>query len=222
MPFYVDESGGLPAGAMIMAGVDIEADAAEELLSRFKEVTGLRGELKGSRIELIERALFFELLDRFGGQARVCLMRSADYGIGQRPEDFDVYVALLTQLVDDWLAESSECVSVVIDAGRYDDLVLENVRQDIADLLSSCGNARMMDSRRSPGIQIADVVANSFYNIATQSGRAERIHAIMRPFMESGLIRTQKLRVHPKPRIKHSALRDRAEQATNRSKALKP
>jgi hypothetical protein len=28
MPIYVDESGGLPVGAMVMAGVKIEEDAA--------------------------------------------------------------------------------------------------------------------------------------------------------------------------------------------------
>jgi hypothetical protein len=201
MPFYIDESGSLPAGAMIMAGVDIEAGAADELVARFKAVTGLRGELKGSRIELIERAFFFELLDRFGGNARVCIMTSEDHGIGKRPEDIDVYTALLTQLVDDWLVEAEDCVSVVIDAGRYDEGILENVRQDIAALLSSCGSARMMDSRRSAGIQIADVVANSFFNVEAHSGRAERIQTIMKPFVAAGVIRAHDLRVHPKPRM---------------------
>ena len=108
MPIYVDESGSLPAGAMIMAGVEIEADAALQLLDRFKSVTGLRGELKGSRIALIERAFFFELFQRFGGRAQVCIMHDDTQRSGPRPNDIDVYVALLTQLVNEWTPIAGE------------------------------------------------------------------------------------------------------------------
>lgn len=208
MPIYVDESGSLPAGAMTMAGVSIEADAAEALLRRFRTLTGLRGELKGSRTGPVERALFFELLDRFGGRARVCVARDAQPG--QRPDDFDVYVALLSQLVGDWLPDSGDCASFVIDAGRYHALVLESVRQDVARLLARCGSARLVDSRRSPGVQIADVVANSLYNLAIDSARAGRIRAILEPFEAAGVIRADDLRDVPPPKPKHPALRGSA------------
>lgn len=210
MSIYVDESGGLSAGAMIMAGVEIEAAAAEQLLQRFRAVTGLHGELKGSRIDLVERALFFELLDRFGGQARVCVALERKGAPGQRPHDFDLYVALLTQLVDDWLPEAADCTGFVIDGGRYDALVLESVRRDIAHLLDTCGSATMVDSRRSPGVQIADVVANSVYNIATQSGRAERIQRIVDPFQASGLLKIGRLRKFPAPDTRSPALQGNA------------
>jgi len=207
MPIYVDESGSLPAGAMIMAGVNIESDAAERLLSRFRAVTGLRGELKGSRIGLIERAYFFELLHRFGGEARICVLQDDKSRLGRRPEDLDVYVALLTQLVDDWLPDADNCLSVIIDTGRYDALVIEAVRRDVARLLSSCGTAQMIDSRRSAGVQIADVVANSFYNIAIGSGRSARIETIVEPFLAGGLLSVSHLRDRPAPREKHSPRR---------------
>lgn len=186
---------------MIMAGVAIEAAAAEKLLQRFRTVTGLRGELKGSRIDPIERALFFELLDRFGGRARVCVVKAEPGGSGALPRDFDVYVALLTQLVEEWLPEAEaldgDCARFVIDAGRYDALVLEGVRRDVARLLRACGSATMVDSRRSPGVQIADVVANSFYNLAIGSGRAERIRQIVEPFLASAVLRQSRLRTVP-------------------------
>ena len=209
MPIYIDESGSLPAGAMIVAGVHIEEDAAERLLARFRAVVGLHGELKGSRIGLIERAFFFELLDRFGGQARICIIKAYEHEIGRRPEDLDVYVALLTQLVHDWLPDTADCLSVVIDAGRYDSMLLEEVRQDIAAMLTRCGSAQMIDSRRSPGVQIADVIANSFYNIAIRSGRSARIETIVAPFLEQGLLRTSSLRQRPAPRPQHQAIRKR-------------
>jgi len=199
---------------MLMAGVKIEPAAAEQLLHRFRAVTGLHGELKGSRITLTERALFFELLDRFGGRAHVCIAkREADQG-GALPRDFDLYVALLTDLVEGWLPEvdgaDEACARFVIDAGRYDALVLEGVRRDVAALLRNCGSATMIDSRRSPGVQIADVVANSFYNIAVGSGRAEAIRRIVEPFLASAILQQSRLQHWPAPKEKYPALRGNA------------
>jgi hypothetical protein len=210
MPIYIDESGGLPAGGMIMAGVEIEADSADQLLLRFRAVTGLSGELKGSRIEPIERAFFFELFERFGGRARVCIARDERGLAGQRPEDLDVYVALLDLLVDDWLAGGAECPNFVIDQGRYDALVLEEVRQDIARLLAHCGTASLVDSRRSAGVQIADVIANSFYNVIVGSRQSSRVETIVEPFLRADLIRVHHLATLPPPKRKHPALQGNA------------
>lgn len=200
---------------MVMAGVEIDKTAAEQLLQRFRAVTDLHGELKGSRIAPVERALFFELLERFGGRARICIAASKQHGPGPHPKDFDVYVALLTQIVEEWLpeveAEDGECARFVIDGGRYDALVLESVRRDVTRLLRACGSATMIDSRRSPGVQIADVVANSFYNLAIGSGRADHIRQIVEPFLKSGVLRQSRLRDIPAPKEAYPALRDNAE-----------
>ena len=210
MPIYVDESGSLPAGAMIMAGVEIEADAALQLLDRFKSVTGLRGELKGSRIALIERAFFFELFQRFGGRAQVCIVHDDPQRSGTRPDDIDVYVALLTQLVNEWAPIAGECSNVIIDAGRYDAMAVETVRLNVEKLLASCGSAQMIESHRSAGVQIADVVANSFYNIAIRSARSDKIRIIVEPFIQADFIRTSNLRDRPAPKTKYPALQSNA------------
>lgn len=194
MPIYIDESGGLYAGAMTMAAVEIDADNAEKLLRRFRAVTGLRGELKGSRIDLVQRALFFELLERFHGRARICVAQSELLGSGaDRPTDFEAYVALMKQLVADWLPEIGGCASFIVDEGRYSALVLEQVRMDIAAMLANFGTARMADSSRCPGIQIADVIANSYFNLAIQSGRSHRIAVIVEPFVQSHILRSRPL-----------------------------
>lgn len=191
MPIYIDESGGVSAGALIMAGVEIDDEGADRLLHRFRAVTGLRGELKGSRISLVERALFFELLERFGGRARICVARRHVGDVQVKPNDFDLYVDLLKHLVEDWMPETGGCANIIIDEGRYDPRVLERVRQEIIDLLASFGSARLVNSARCAGIQIADVVANSFYNLAVHVGgsRERRIEAIVEPFIQSRLLR---------------------------------
>ena len=201
VPIYIDESGSLPAGVMTMAGVEIGADDAVKLLQRYRAVTGLRGELKGSRIELLERAYFFELLERFGGRAQVCLMRPrSEPGQAALPRDLDCYVALLDALVTGWQAgRDADCLHFVIDQGRYDALVLEDVRQDVARLIAHCGSARMVDSRRSAGVQIADVIANSAFSIATDSRRSGQVRLILEPFLQSGLVRMRTVAPPPAP-----------------------
>ncbi|HEX7855749.1 MAG TPA: DUF3800 domain-containing protein [Sphingobium sp.] len=195
MPIYIDESGGLSAGAMTMAGVEMEEGAAHDLLQRFRAITGLHGELKGSRIDLVERALVLELLERFGGRARICVVERTALGPQPMLRDLDVYVALLTQLVGEWLPEAGGCARFVIDEGRYDLLVQEQVRLGVARLLESCGAANMVDSRTSAGVQVADVVANCFFNLAVHSSRAAPIQRIVAPFLESHILRSSPLRL---------------------------
>jgi len=223
---YVDESGSFAIGVMIMAGVNIEPVAAEQLLQRFRGITGLHGELKGSRITMVERALFFELLARFGGRARICVAQGRPDKRGVPPRDFDVYVALLTQLVEEWLpdldGEGEGCARFVIDAGRYDALVLEGVRRDVATLLRNCGSATMVDSRRSSGVQIADVVANSFYNLAIGSRRADQIRLIVRPFLATNVLKQSRLHHLPAPKTTYPALQGSAGYRSASSRKTQP
>lgn len=188
MPVYCDESGGISTGAMTFAGVMIEAEAADALVQRFKAVTGARGEMKGSRISLSERGLFFELLERFGGRAIVAQALRNGFQPQEKNRDLMTYAALLEDVVGAWLPQMGGCAEVVIDDGRYDPATLALVRADIAALLGTCGRARLEDSRRSSGIQIADVISNSAYNLAIASPRADRIQRIVEPFVATGIL----------------------------------
>lgn len=196
MPIYCDESGGLSAGAMTFAAVLIDGDAADALLARFRAITGLRGEMKGSRISLIERGLFFELLERFKGRAIIGeILRDRVPPEARQEKDLDLktYTALLETVVQAWLPEVDGCAEVIIDDGRYDAGRLSLVRQDIAALLGTCGRARLEDSKRSAGVQIADVIANSMFNLAVGSPRTDRIRRIAAPFLDSAVLRIRPL-----------------------------
>ncbi|SNT20838.1 DUF3800 domain-containing protein [Sphingopyxis indica] len=197
MTIYCDESGGLNAGAMTFAAVMLTPETAASIHARFRAVTGLRGELKGSRISLTERAYLLELFDRAGGRAWVAsaetakLMPPAD---GSTITDLELYAALLDSAVGHWLPETGGvCSDVVIDDGRYDPVILARVRDAIQAGLAGWGTASLADSRRSEGVQIADVVANSLYNIAAHSPRARRIGIILEPMLASRAIRVAEL-----------------------------
>lgn len=197
MTIYCDESGGLNAGAMTFAAAMISPEAAAAVHARFRAVTGLRGELKGSRISLTERAYLFELFDRAGGRAWVAVAkreRLAPPSDGKPASDLALYAALLDLAVGSWLPETGGvCTDVVIDDGRYDPVVLGHVRETIQAGLAGWGRASLADSRRSDGVQIADVIANSLFNITAGSPRARRIGVIVEPLIASRALRIAEL-----------------------------
>ena len=197
MTIYCDESGGLNAGAMTFSAVMLTPQAAAEIHERFRGVTGLRGELKGSRISIVERAYLLELFDRAGGRAWVAVAsrdKLAQNPGGTLPSDLALYAGLLNLAIGRWLPETGGvCTDVVIDDGRYDPKILAHVREEIQAGLGQWGRASLADSRRSDGVQIADVIANSLFNITVGSQRAHRIQRILDPMLASKAIRIAEL-----------------------------
>ncbi|MCC6478710.1 DUF3800 domain-containing protein [Sphingorhabdus sp.] len=196
MPIYCDESGGVGRGVMTLAAIDIDEASAETLIARFRAVTGYHGEVKGSRIDLAERALLFELIK--DSEARICIGiaisalvpdKNADRG----DHDIDVYAALLEDVVGAMLPDTPGCDSVIIDDGRYGPDTLAAIRADIAQLVGPCGTTQLELSHRLAGLQIADVIANSFFNRALVTERQGRMAAIAAPLLESGQIRMRVL-----------------------------
>lgn len=206
MPIYCDESGGVGRGVMTLAALSIEAEAAEHILNRFREVTGLSSELKGSRIDLAERALLFEILASTDWSATIGIALSAltpEQGTDRGDHDIAVYAALLEDVIGAMLPTTSGCASVVIDDGRYGPDTLALIRNDIAAVVGPCGSAQLELSHRLPGLQIADVVANTFFNRAMVTERQARMAAIVAPFLESGTIKLRLLSRHAESDDQH-------------------
>ncbi len=199
MPIFCDESGGIGRGVMTLAAVTIECDAADNLLERFRAISGLTGELKGSRIDLIERASFFELFAASGAKATVGIALSAlrtVVGEDKGDHDIEIYSALLDDVVGSLLQTDPLGAQVTIDDGRYGPKTLGLVRSEIAELVGPCGLARLELSHRSPGLQIADVIANTFFNRALVNDRQARMAAAVQPFLDNGQIQLRLLTRH--------------------------
>lgn len=210
MPIYCDESGGVGRGVMTLAAVDISAEAADALLSRFRAVTGYVGELKGSRIDLSERALFFELFKDSGGDAVIGLAISAlkpEPNEDRGDHDVAVYAELLDDVVGAMLPEIPTCDSVIIDDGRYGPDTLSKIRDDIGRLVGPCGTAQLELSHRLAGLQVADVIANSFFNRALVNDRQARMANIVAPLLESGQIKMHVLSGDAEGEDQHSEQR---------------
>jgi hypothetical protein len=176
---------------MTLAAVAIAPDVAERLLTEFRQATGLTSELKGSRINLDERAFFFERFDATFANVTVGIAISAlkpapmeDRG----DHDRETYARLLDDVIGSMLPHEASCTAVTIDDGRYDQLALSHIRDHIALLVGPCGLARLELSHRSAGLQIADVIANTFFNRALVSDRQSRLAEMVAPFLENGRI----------------------------------
>jgi hypothetical protein len=181
---------------MTLAALSIDAVGAEKTLARFREVTGLTGELKGSRIDLAERALLFEILDDADWSATVGIAISAlvpEQGSDRGDHDIAIYVQLLEDVIGAMVPAPDDCISVFMDDGRYGPETLALVRKDIAAIIGPCGQAQLELSHRLPGLQIADVLANTFFNRAMVTERQVRMAAIVAPYLESGQIKLRLL-----------------------------
>ena len=163
MTIYCDESGGLNTGVMTFSAVMLTPKAAADIHARFRSVTGLRGELKGSRISIVERAYLLELFDRAGGRAWVAVAerdKLAQNPGGTLPSDLALYGALLNSAVGHWLPETGGvCTDVVIDDGRYDPKILSHVREEIQAGLGQWGRASLADTRSEPTARPPSVAA---------------------------------------------------------------
>ncbi len=200
MPIYCDESGGVGRGVMTLAAILIGDEDATSVLHRFREITGLASELKGSRIDLAERALLFEILSHYDWHAAVGIAISAlvpESGQDRGDHDTGIYARLLNETVSSMMAVTDACASVIIDDGRYGPETLSIIRRDIIDAISPCGTASWDISHRVPGLQIADVIANTFFNRAMVTQRQARMAAIVAPFLESGQIKLHLLSGDP-------------------------
>jgi hypothetical protein len=192
MHIYCDESGGVGRGVMTLAAVAIEPDAAAALIARFRTDAGISGEVKGSRIDLKERAWFLKLFAETNAHAHVSIALSAvrpDMGADRGNHDIAIYAKLLEQAIDPLLLASGGCAEIIIDDGRYGPATLSAIRNDVAAILGPCGRAELVQSHHLAGLQIADVIANSFFNRALPSERQEHMAAQVQPLLDSGRVR---------------------------------
>ena len=192
MTIYCDESGGVGRGVMTLAAVAIVSDIADSVIAHFRAASGFEGEVKGSRISFDQRSCLLDLFIKADAFAVVSVAVSAtkpDPAEDRGDRDIKVYAALLDDAVGAQLSRDSNCASVVIDDGRYGPETLSHIRDDIGVLVGPCGSAKLELSHRSAGLQIADVIANSFFIRALPGDRQAKMDGLLRPLIDDGRIK---------------------------------
>lgn len=140
--------------------------------------------------------MLFELLEPGDWHATVGIAISAlkpEPGEDRGDHDIAIYSALLDDVIGSMLQARPDCSDVIIDDGRYGIETLALVRNSVGRLLGPLGTASLAVSHVLAGLQIADVIANSFFNRALVTERQARMAAIVAPFLESGKIKLRLL-----------------------------
>ena len=171
MHVFCDESGGTGRddSLFLVAAVPLSADEATRIMKKFRKATGLRGEVKGSRLSAGERMTFFELLDRSPvSKVSVVYCRGMD-PLGNwalnAMAGHDLWAELIVESTL-WLGAGST-ISISADQ-RYSGAKQRGVQEAITAGVAGRTRAnrvmvQFIDSQSSDGVQIADIIANTAY-----------------------------------------------------------
>lgn len=171
MHVFCDESGGTGRddSLFLVAAVALTADEATRIMKKFRKATGLRGEVKGSRLSDKQRRIFFDIVDRSPlPQASVVFCRGLD-PIGSWAlsalNDHELWAELIIESTL-WLGERP---NIAISADRrYNGARQHGAHDSIVAGISGRTRAnrvtvQFVDSQASDGVQIADIIANTAY-----------------------------------------------------------
>lgn len=171
MHVFCDESGGTGRddSLFLVAAVALTAREATHIMKSFRKATGLRGEVKGSRLTDKDRKIFFDILDRSPlSKASVVFCRGLDR-LGSWAlsalEDHELWAELIVESTL-WLGETPT-MTVSADQ-RYSGARQHGVHNSIVAGISGRTRAnrvtvQFVDSQASDGVQIADIIANTAY-----------------------------------------------------------
>ena len=204
---FCDESGGSDHAntAFLAAAVAIVPDDARQLIRSFHKATKIKGEIKGHRLTPAHRTIFFDLLAKRADVISIVvtcsrLDPSGGWAMGSLPE-VELYSHLLAEacvaLPD--LAIASH-LTVTPDGGRYKKVQLDPVRQHITKAVTARHpharvNFGFGDSATLPGLQVADVIANSAFQSLGTTATAATARSLLKPLISRGSLLIQGVRL---------------------------
>ena len=199
MHVFCDESGGTdPANDIfLVAAVTISGVAATRLLKSFrKAVRWAEVEIKGHALRPEQRRIFFDLIDReadFGSVVVTC-QRSAALGgwaMGALPE-IALYRCLLCEACKAAAGAGIEPLTITADGGRYKRSNLKRIEGDLVRAAKDWTTDRRRTSMRFensisiPGLQVADVIANTAFQSLATTPAAAQAETLLHPLRSSG------------------------------------
>ncbi|WP_448204442.1 DUF3800 domain-containing protein [Azospirillum sp. sgz302134] len=186
MHVFCDESGGTGRddSVFLVAAVSLTAGEATRVMKSFRKATGLRGEVKGSRLTDKERKLFFEVLKKNSVPPVSVVYCSGLETLGNWAlgtlDGPDLWAELIVESTL-WLGTGST-IAISVDQ-RYQGPKARRVQTAISMAVANRAGAnrimvQFVDSQMSDGVQIADVVANTAYREITSFGAQPRFRGL--------------------------------------------
>ncbi|MBK1665263.1 hypothetical protein CKO38_14620 [Rhodospirillum rubrum] len=205
MQVFCDESGGSDAAntSFVLAAVSIGSTEAGRLMKSFRKATGLLGEIKGHRLDIRQRKIFFDLLckERHAQSAAVAANRWQALGLwamGALPE-VDLYGHLLIEACWPLVGHSlARRVTITPDGGRYKKAHLASVGERLAKALQNDDrrvDVGFGDSAHVAGLQIADILANSVFQTLGPGPMAGLVNRLLLPVIDAGRLTIEPIRL---------------------------
>ncbi len=202
MGIFCDESGGSDPSnnAFVVVAVAMAPSDATRLIKSFRKATGVVGEVKGHGLALPQRRVFFELLlqEADALSAAVASRRSEPVGgwaMRALPE-----VVLYEHLLAEALTSlprlgAARHLTLTLDRPRYKKAQLHAVRSRLCEVVrarhGTPADIGFGDSAGSAGLQMADVIANSVF----QMGRSPAVADLVAPVVECGRLLLRPVRL---------------------------
>lgn len=198
MQIFCDESGGAdPANEIfLVAAVMLSATGATRSLKSFRKAVNWKGsEIKGHSLTLEQRRVFFDLLNREADLDSVvvsCGRRNplGGWAMGTLPES-QLYSHLLREACLGLIRPGFVPRTITPDGGRYKRAELNTIKADLAGAVqvnvASPHEVRVSfeDSASFPGLQIADVIANTVFQALGNTAASEFANELLGPLRSS-------------------------------------
>lgn len=199
MHVFCDESGGpnLAEDTFLVAAVTISGANATRLLKSFrKAVSWTEAEIKGHALRRDQRRIFFDLIHResdFGAVVVSCQRGEAlgGWAMGALPE-ITLYRHLLCEACRTSGEPGIEPLTITPDGGRYKRVDLRKIESDLVDAAKDWTidwrrtRVRFQNSASVPGLQVADVIANTAFQALGNTPAAAYARELLLPLGSSG------------------------------------
>ena len=198
MQIFCDESGGVdPANdVFLVAAVALPPNTATRLLKSFRKAARWRDtEVKGHFLTPEQRRVFFNLLQQIDMGSIVVSCSRGD-GIGGWAmgalSERTIYTHLLREACLGLIGSVSDPLTITPDGGRYKKTDLNRIAGELTgsvrDLAASVPRVTVgfADSSSLPGLQIADVIANSVFQVVRDVEISNIAAPLLTPLTRSG------------------------------------
>lgn len=199
MQIFCDESGGAdPANELfLVAAVVLPPAGAKRLLKSFCKAVRWKGaEVKGHSLAPGQRRVFFDLLNReaeLGSVVVSCGRRDPLGGWAMAAlAESELYGHLLREACSGLAGAGAGPLTITPDGGRYKRAELSAIAAGLAEAVQAGAEAQRKvrvgfgDSASLPGLQVADVVANTVFQALGGTAAAEVASALLEPLRSSG------------------------------------
>ncbi|PDS68911.1 DUF3800 domain-containing protein [Rhizobium phaseoli] len=181
MKIFCDESGGFDGDkhSLLVAAVRVTEHDAARIMKQFRKAIGATNEVKGGLLTDGDRAKFFDMLaasEHLGVVVTCGKTSSLGSIVARSHSEHHVLEEMITEACSP-LIDASGSSHVISDGGRYSRQIYDQISENLGHRLSRSGVPVRVDFVRSdvtPGVQIADIVANTLYKATrTESDLSE-------------------------------------------------